>query len=710
MQETKDKRPPWWPRAPRWPFDASALASLTAGAGLPPPQFLMQFAGQQRQIDARRWHLIHLIELEGGKDSKKTVREWYLGCAKSAGWECEISKFPGGIGKEVTGGEFMSGLWTACAPRLSREPYSPPPDIPRTCDKCEKKCTGECGVCGEPFCSRKCLVSHWNLHRRECAVVYENSSLAPTLTLMEMKKSLSPQELSVSMGYVQEKEGGGEGGSAASAAKGVTGFSDRTRVTEEDVATKMMLETMLEDPDCSDAERQFARTCLEQGPPYSMFNSSGGLSVPLISLAPVSDPRLLEMMADMQGPAEVLGREFQLQAARLAVSSNPPDDDGALELFARGYVCASGRGLAFMQMPGQPPCLFPPVGVLGVPPTEGNAPDAMDRSSKACERVTKLATQIAQGRCDGPRAPAHVWLSTLAGFTEGPGSPACRKALERALRAGARGRFRVGILTNLAAVTVPVDASQSVRLLREALSLAESLAKEEGEGGGREREELPVVVRQCIEERGLGETERMELRESPVWLLRDLGLCLDTLSMNTWAPLRASETREESVRLLSTYMESIAEICRNRRVSKAEYRHSALAGFRLVVSLVGAAMQVPSNQKKAVKAYRQANEFLRRMGEDHPERDEVLRTRLIAQTAFLGLQQQQGGGEAGAHRTGGALIVVCNQCKKAAPQGQSFQRCGRCQKVAYCGKECQKMDWKQHKKACKDGSGGKSKE
>lgn len=41
---------------------------------------------------------------------------------------------------------------------------------------------------------------------------------------------------------------------------------------------------------------------------------------------------------------------------------------------------------------------------------------------------------------------------------------------------------------------------------------------------------------------------------------------------------------------------------------------------------------------------------------------------------------------------------TCNSCKK---QGEQFQRCGRCKKVYYCGKDCQKNDWPTHKETCK---------
>ncbi|KAH8063005.1 hypothetical protein JL722_2159 [Aureococcus anophagefferens] len=40
--------------------------------------------------------------------------------------------------------------------------------------------------------------------------------------------------------------------------------------------------------------------------------------------------------------------------------------------------------------------------------------------------------------------------------------------------------------------------------------------------------------------------------------------------------------------------------------------------------------------------------------------------------------------------------TVCGVCGAA----DSYSRCGRCQKVVYCGPECQEYDWWRHKKTC----------
>ncbi len=44
-------------------------------------------------------------------------------------------------------------------------------------------------------------------------------------------------------------------------------------------------------------------------------------------------------------------------------------------------------------------------------------------------------------------------------------------------------------------------------------------------------------------------------------------------------------------------------------------------------------------------------------------------------------------------------IKTCNSCNKI--QDSSPKQCGRCKKVYYCNKECQRKDWKTHKQICK---------
>ncbi|KAJ6520079.1 hypothetical protein C8R45DRAFT_953793 [Mycena sanguinolenta] len=49
------------------------------------------------------------------------------------------------------------------------------------------------------------------------------------------------------------------------------------------------------------------------------------------------------------------------------------------------------------------------------------------------------------------------------------------------------------------------------------------------------------------------------------------------------------------------------------------------------------------------------------------------------------------------------FVIATDACGKAGcnNRGVSLKRCSACKKIAYCGVECQKEDWKQHKKTCK---------
>jgi hypothetical protein len=44
-------------------------------------------------------------------------------------------------------------------------------------------------------------------------------------------------------------------------------------------------------------------------------------------------------------------------------------------------------------------------------------------------------------------------------------------------------------------------------------------------------------------------------------------------------------------------------------------------------------------------------------------------------------------------------VKTCNSCHKI---DKGLSVCGSCKKVYYCSVECQKLDWKQHKAACKE--------
>ena len=51
-------------------------------------------------------------------------------------------------------------------------------------------------------------------------------------------------------------------------------------------------------------------------------------------------------------------------------------------------------------------------------------------------------------------------------------------------------------------------------------------------------------------------------------------------------------------------------------------------------------------------------------------------------------------------------IKSCANCDKADNPETPFKRCSRCQTSYYCSKDCQKADWKEHKKSCGPSASG----
>lgn len=56
------------------------------------------------------------------------------------------------------------------------------------------------------------------------------------------------------------------------------------------------------------------------------------------------------------------------------------------------------------------------------------------------------------------------------------------------------------------------------------------------------------------------------------------------------------------------------------------------------------------------------------------------------------------------------LVTFCGNCELGATADKVFKRCGRCEALSYCSKECQIAHWKVHKLTCvqKSDSAGSS--
>ena len=52
------------------------------------------------------------------------------------------------------------------------------------------------------------------------------------------------------------------------------------------------------------------------------------------------------------------------------------------------------------------------------------------------------------------------------------------------------------------------------------------------------------------------------------------------------------------------------------------------------------------------------------------------------------------------YQQAGQLEITCLKCGKEEEPGAKFKKCGKCEDVCYCSRECQKAHWKEHKKEC----------
>jgi len=59
------------------------------------------------------------------------------------------------------------------------------------------------------------------------------------------------------------------------------------------------------------------------------------------------------------------------------------------------------------------------------------------------------------------------------------------------------------------------------------------------------------------------------------------------------------------------------------------------------------------------------------------------------------------GGEGGGTQTGSSQVTKCSNCGSTAKEiGAALMKCGGCSRVCYCNRDCQRSDWRYHKRFC----------
>lgn len=86
--------------------------------------------------------------------------------------------------------------------------------------------------------------------------------------------------------------------------------------------------------------------------------------------------------------------------------------------------------------------------------------------------------------------------------------------------------------------------------------------------------------------------------------------------------------------------------------------------------------------------------------------DEVLKAIKLADTAKTALETfapdiAREIERASAEQSKDMSLRKCEWCNQMESALGEFKHCVACKQVAYCGRQCQKADWKQHKKVCR---------
>merc|ERR1712096_396833 len=84
-------------------------------------------------------------------------------------------------------------------------------------------------------------------------------------------------------------------------------------------------------------------------------------------------------------------------------------------------------------------------------------------------------------------------------------------------------------------------------------------------------------------------------------------------------------------------------------------------------------------------------EFFLKLVSDLPEKSSLIASESVAE--FMKIHNILG-------KT--LALMKCANCGVLEKSEKQFQKCSRCGFVFYCGKVCQRNDWKKHKQICKE--------
>lgn len=205
-----------WPRPPRWFTDSALQAKLVADlpskeARLLGSDYFLQPVKHQRLLDHAWLHFNHLKDKHVAEGTERTIREWTELICVPSGWEGGplLRAEPATAAK--CGAKDFAATYAKHMALLPNAGSIRRPALTRKFDQCLIPCQGECGLCGEAFCSRKCMVKLGVKHRKECKLVFDNGYyVAHMITLVEMRNGgVTPEEMQVASGGVIKLANGG---------------------------------------------------------------------------------------------------------------------------------------------------------------------------------------------------------------------------------------------------------------------------------------------------------------------------------------------------------------------------------------------------------------------------------------------------------------------------------------------------------------------